>query len=71
MPLFIGILILVDVLVNLTQHDNVVFIVFFNAGLIFFILLVDSVHSTVRRYRRNYQIGKGITDMYMHEHPSG
>ena len=69
MALLIFILILFDMLVNSTQHDNVLFIVLFNAGLIFFILLVDLVNSTARRYRRNYQIGKGITDMYGHEHP--
>lgn len=72
MPLFIGILlILIDMLVNSTQHSNVEFIVLFNAGLIFFILLVDLVNSTVKRLRRNYRTGKGIYDMYRHEHPSG
>ena len=73
MALFIFILILFDMLVNYltmsTQHDYVSLIVFVNAGLLFFILLVDLVNSTVRKIRRNYRTGKGIYDMYSHEHP--
>ncbi len=70
MRLFIWILILVDMFVNWTRHDDVLFTVLFNAGLLFIILLVYSVKSWVGGFSRNYQVGKGINDMYRHEHPS-
>ncbi len=73
--ILVFILILVDMLVNyltlVTQHDYVSFIVFFNAGLILLILLIDSISSSVSRFRRNYQLGQGISDIYGHEHPWG
>jgi hypothetical protein len=65
-------LILVDMLVNyltlLTQHDYVSFIVFFNAGMILFILILDLTIVAVRRIRTNYVVGEGLTDLYKHEH---
>ncbi len=69
--ILVFILILVDIGVNLTQHDNVSFIVFFNAGMIILILLIDLISSSVSRFRRNYQLGQGISDIYRHEHPWG
>ncbi len=73
-------LILVDMFVNyqtLVTHqpfipalsmDYVPFIVFFNAGMILFILIVDLITAAWRRLRTNYVVGEGLTDLYRHEH---
>ena len=48
--------------------DYVSFIVFFNAGLLLFIFVVDLLIAAWRRFRTNYIVGEGITDLYHHEH---
>ena len=73
------ILILVDMLVNYqtmvtkqpffpgVSMDYVWFIVLFNAGMILFILFVDLITVAWRRFRTNYVVGEGITDLHKHE----
>lgn len=48
--------------------DYVSFIVLFNAGMIFFIFLIDLIDTAMRRIRTNYTVGEGLTDLYKHEH---
>ena len=47
--------------------DYVWFIVLFNAGMILFICVVDFIITAWRRFRTNYIVGEGITDLHRHE----
>ncbi len=49
------------------SKDYVSFIVIFNAGMIFFIFLIDLIDTALRRIRTNYTVGEGLTDLYKHE----
>jgi len=74
-----GIFILVDGLVNYqtlvtkqpyfpgVSMDYVWFIVLFNAGMILIICVVDLMITIWRRFRTNYIVGEGITDLHKHE----
>lgn len=48
--------------------DYVPFIVLFNAAMIIIICAVDYAIVKWRSYRSNYKVGKGLTDLYQHEH---
>ena len=43
-------------------------IILCNAAMIIILCIVDFLIVAVRRFRTNYQVGEGITDMYRHEH---
>lgn len=44
------------------------FIVLFNAAMIIIICLVDYFIVKWRKFRANYELGEGLTDLYRHEH---
>jgi uncharacterized membrane protein len=43
-------------------------IILCNAAMIIIICIVDFMIVAVGKFRTNYQVGAGITDMYRHEH---
>lgn len=47
--------------------DYVSFIVFFNAGMMLFIFLIDLIGAAWGRLRTNYIVGQGLTDLHRHE----
>lgn len=52
----------------LSTMDYGQFIVLFNAAMIIIICVVDYIIVKWRGYRSDYKIGRGLNDLYMHEH---